>query len=315
MLAPDYSHGGFVTVGPDHSVCVFWWDGTSARRRILMRKSTDHGASFAPAVVVISLNQSSFSGDLGLNDGFRTDSFPRASVNPVSGHIYVAFNDSTAGGGADVFLVQSTDGGASWSLPIRVNDDATTHDQWQPALTVAPDGNHLFIGFYDRRLDPANYLIDTFGAIGTVSGSNITFGRNFLITTEAFPPVVGQDGGINPKYMGDYDQVVADQSFFYYTWADNRASNAFHLHQPDVRLAKIPISGSALPFLRVGSVPFGGVPVDLVPSDQNGEGSGPTFLTRVYSNNALVSVSAPHDVGQYAFRSGSGTGRTGTPTG
>jgi hypothetical protein len=46
---------------------------------------------------------------------------------------------------------------------------------------------------------------------------------------------------VNPVYMGDYDQAVADNNFFYVTWGDNRLPNpnfAAHTHQPDVRFAK-----------------------------------------------------------------------------
>lgn len=80
---------------------------------------------------------------------------------------------------ADIFFTQSTDGGATWSDPLRVNDDATTHDQWQPVLAVTPDGSHVGIFRNDRRLDPANNLIDRFGVIGDVSGHAVTFGANF----------------------------------------------------------------------------------------------------------------------------------------
>jgi hypothetical protein len=43
--------------------------------------------------------------------------------------------------------------------------------------------------------------------------------------------------------MGDYDQAVADNNYFYTTWSDNRLSDAFHANQPDVRFAKIPVGG------------------------------------------------------------------------
>ncbi len=37
-------------------------------------------------------------------------------------------------------MTMSTDGGATWSAGTRVNDDATTTDQWQPTIAVTPDG-------------------------------------------------------------------------------------------------------------------------------------------------------------------------------
>jgi hypothetical protein len=39
---------------------------------------------------------------------------------------------------------------------------------------VTGDGSHIGIFWCDRRLDPANSLIDRFGVIGTISGHTIS---------------------------------------------------------------------------------------------------------------------------------------------
>ena len=245
-IAPSNVQGAFVAIGPDHAVYVFWYEGNFTPREIRMRKSTNLGIGFGSTITVTTLTGTGANGALDLNGGFRTNSFPQAAVNPVSGNIYVVYNDCTANPctttGADrgnIFFRQSTDGGSTWSAAVKINDDNTTRDQWQPALAVTPDGLHLFVGWYDRRLDPANSLINTFGVAGAISGSAVTFGSNFRITTQSFPVAIGQDPGVPPTYMGDYDMAVADNSFFYYTWGDNRDSNAFHANQPDVRFKKI----------------------------------------------------------------------------
>ena len=237
--------GPNVVVGPDHAVYVFWLDqsaGAGTANIVKMRKSTDFGVTFGTAVTVATLLDTGTNGDLGV--GSRSNAFPQGAVNPANGHLYVVFPDNPAGvDRCDVFLVVSTNGGTSWSAKTRLNDDATTLDQWQPAIAVRPDGAGLFVGWYDRRLDAANSLIDTFGVTGTidVAGTGaITLDPNFRITTQAFPAVFGQDPVVNTTYMGDYDQAVADANFYYYSWGDNRLSNSFHTHQPDVRLAKIP---------------------------------------------------------------------------
>jgi hypothetical protein len=233
--------GAYVTVGPDHAVYVFFFDQSSPQR-IRMRRSTDQGFTFGAAVTVATLSTTGVNGNLGLGGGFRTNAFPQAVVNPINGNIYVVFNNKPAGvDKADIFFTQSTNSGATWSAPVRVNDDSGTNDQWQPTLAVMPNGEHLFISFYDRRLDPGNSLIDVFGVIGNISGGTVTFEPNFRITDTSFPVVIGQDPVVNSVYMGDYDQAVADNNFFYVTWGDNRLPNpnfAAHTHQPDVRFAK-----------------------------------------------------------------------------
>jgi hypothetical protein len=266
-LSPTF-FGPNVTVGPDHAVYVFWWNASkvslsstyqliATNPQIVVSKSTDQGVTFGDPVTVTGLNTDTAPGDLGLTDSsgrqFRSNADPQAVVNPVTGDIYVAYDDWGNAKGTDkgnIYFTESTDGGQKWSKPVQVNDDLTTNDQWFPALAVTPDGSHVGLFWYDRRLDPADNLIDRFGAIGTVSGHTVTFGANFRITDASFPPAFGQDPVINPSYMGDYDQATADNKYFYTTWGDNRLPDAFFANQPDVRFAKIPVgwagTGSAL---------------------------------------------------------------------
>jgi hypothetical protein len=248
------AHGAFVTVGPDHSVYVFWWDFSDGAT-IRMSKSTDLGATFSKPAIVAGLKTHGDNGDLGLTDSsgnsIGTDAFPQAAVNPVTGDIYVVYNDQANGSAdkADIFFIMSSDGGNTWSKPLRVNDDTTTNDQWFPALVMTPDGKHVGIFWYDRRLDPANNLIDRFGVIGDVSGHAINFRPNFRITDVSFPPAFNIDHPVvRANYMGDYDSASADNSYFYTTWGDNRlldANNPAIANQPDVRFAKIPVGGLA----------------------------------------------------------------------
>src|SRR5262249_41209812 len=56
------SQGAFVAVGPDHSVYVFWFAGST----IQMRKSTDLGLTFGAPVTVASGLVGGTNGDLGL---------------------------------------------------------------------------------------------------------------------------------------------------------------------------------------------------------------------------------------------------------
>ena len=245
LIASGTVQGSWVTVGADHTVYVFYYDGNTAPQTIKMRKSFDFGLSFGAEATVAVLSTTGVNGNLGLTvdnatpTTFRSNSFPQVVVNPVNGHLYMTYNDNPTGlDKADIYFLSSTDGGATWSPPARVNSDVTTNDQWQPTIAVTPNGENVGIFWYDRRLSLNNGLIDYFGRIGTVVSTGVAFrDTDFRITDQSFAAVVGIDPLVNTVYMGDYDQAGADDNAFYTVWADNS------LGTPDVRFARVPLSG------------------------------------------------------------------------
>src|SRR5205814_1280857 len=89
------------------------------------------------------------------NTTFRdgiTDTFAVGNHLDAQGRypLYIAYEDYSAGIG-NVMLTASYDGGATWSTPIQVNDNASPVDEFQPNLTIAADGT-VSVAFYDRRL-------------------------------------------------------------------------------------------------------------------------------------------------------------------
>jgi hypothetical protein len=220
LLASNTGQGANVCVGPDHSVYCFWFDGGVTPARIVMRKSTDFGVTFGPLVLVTTLSTTGVNGDLSLG-GYRSNVFPQLAVNPITGAIYIVYPDILGADHGNIYFRQSLDGGATWSAAVRVNDDATTRAQFQPGIACRPDGTGLAVCWYDRRRDTADALIERWGATATISGGVVTFGTNFRLS-EQFPAVYGVDPVVNSVYMGDYDQMVADNNYFYTTWGDNR---------------------------------------------------------------------------------------------
>jgi hypothetical protein len=142
----------------------------------------------------------------------------------VNGNIYVTYNDNPITvDKADVFVVQSVNGGTTWSTPLRVNDDTTTTDQWQPALAVTPGGDKLGIFYSSRQEDTSgNNLFKYYGRIANISGSTLTFTPSFAVSDTASLPEFGRDGVVNPVYMGDYNTAYATPGFFEVSWSDNR---------------------------------------------------------------------------------------------
>ncbi len=245
------NQGAFVVVNADHSVNVFWLQGGTPQT-IRTRRSTDGGLTFGPTITAATLLTTGVNGDLGLTrtttDGFRSNAFPSVAANPAQpGVLYMAYADNPAGADkANVMFTQSNDFGATWSAPVAANTDGTTRDQWQPAVQVTPNGQRLSIGWYDRRLDANNSLIDYFARIASISGTTTTFAADFRVSDVSFAPDFGRDNVVNSVYMGDYDQGAATNSRFFYVWADNR------LGGPDIRVDTVPIAGGG-PFVFAAS--------------------------------------------------------------
>lgn len=246
--------GAFVEVDPAHNIYAFYINSSGS---ILMRKSTDQGLTFAPAITV-STYVGGVNGDqslTGLRQGtatyasLRSNAFPHVAINPVSGHIYVTHGSNPAGvDKADVFMVMSTDGGATWSVPVRVNDDITTTDQWQPTIAVSPDGLNLGIFYYSRQEDPlANNLFKYYCRTAAISGASVNFRPSGPVSDVAAIPEFGRDNVVNSTYMGDYQQAAATANGFYVTWADSRSDLAIGppRKDPNVYFAKVPLEGVA----------------------------------------------------------------------
>jgi hypothetical protein len=126
---------------------------------IYVARSTDDGRSFGPftAVATPSLLPTAGFPNTRFRDGI-VESF--AASPTFAGHLYLVYEDwDTAVGQMDVKFTQSTDGGATWSAPVTVNDNADAPgvptDQFQPSIAAGPNGA-VAVEFYDRRQDCPN---------------------------------------------------------------------------------------------------------------------------------------------------------------
>jgi hypothetical protein len=121
-------------------------------------KSTDDGQTFSTPVQAGSGNTIGVSSSRVTNTTFRDGiNFAFAVSQDHPGHLYLTYNDFN-GTQYNVFLVQSTDGGQSWSKPVPVNDDIAVGkvaDHFQPAVAAGP-GGAVAVGFYDRRANCPN---------------------------------------------------------------------------------------------------------------------------------------------------------------
>ena len=94
------------------------------------------------------------------------------SSGPTAGYIYMLASVDPPGlDPLDVHFVRSTDGGLTWSAPVRVNDDPVNSEwQWFGTMSVAPNGR-IDVVFNDTRnsgeenLSELRYTSSTDGGI------------------------------------------------------------------------------------------------------------------------------------------------------
>lgn len=209
-------------------------------REIRVSKSTDGGATWSATPVTVAAftipshdanaqtqcGRQALQGSSG-SDGIRYQDHPSFAIGP-EGNLYVAFSldpdGASVGQEAEVRFTRSTDGGATWSTPIAVDDTTSINDRFQPAVATNATGQ-VMVTWYDRRNNAlqTGFPIDLYGAVSNDGG--LTFGTNNRITPAAFgvPPLKPNfDTLVVVCYMGDYNALVGTPTGFAAGWGDNR---------------------------------------------------------------------------------------------
>jgi hypothetical protein len=134
------------------AVAAFPCKSGSSAATLYVTRSTDDGNTFGTWISTGALARGT-PGCCLPNTTFRDGILEHMVASPTyPGHVYVAYEDFD-GRNFDTKLVQSTDGGMTWTTPVTVNDASTVGDgtdQFQPEVAAGPAGA-VAIAFYDRR--------------------------------------------------------------------------------------------------------------------------------------------------------------------
>jgi hypothetical protein len=205
-------------VAANGDLYVAWLGCDAGHAQEVVRKSTDGGSNFGPATVAASFDR--FCGFALPGSKFRTlnNLSPQIATDPTNkNRVFLASGACSADFHSDVHLERSLDAGATWSAPVRMNDDppGDQRDQFFPAITV-DDRGVVRAMWGDDRLDtlhPGGHDYDIFGATSLDHGA--TFGPNTRISDASSNP----DNDFGGSFIGDYFWITPCGTAL---WTDTR---------------------------------------------------------------------------------------------
>ncbi|UCF34123.1 MAG: exo-alpha-sialidase, partial [Phycisphaerales bacterium] len=105
----------------------------------------------------------------------------------------------------DVMFARSTNGGETWSDPVRINDDPADNGAWQwfGAMSVSPDDGRIDVTWNDTRNDPGGYDSELYYAYSDDGGA--TWSPNVALSP-SFDPYLGWP---QQNKLGDYNDMIS----------------------------------------------------------------------------------------------------------
>lgn len=200
------TEGAVPVVGPNGEIYVAWaWNSA-----IWFDKSTDGGKTWLAEDIRVTDQPGGWTFDvLGISrcNGLPVTDCDRSN-GPHRGTIYVNWCDHRSGeDDPDVWIAKSKDSGATWSKPIRVNNDKKGHDQFLTWMTIDQTTGYVYCVFYDRRNYPDKQT-DVYLAVSKDGGETFT---NMKISESPFDPSKW-------VFFGDYNHISAHDGMVRPIW-------------------------------------------------------------------------------------------------
>jgi len=235
--------GAAPVVGANGDVLVGWDDYcggivagrcANTRGQLLIAKSTNGGASFAPPAQ-IATTTIGFGTTL---NAYSTNAPSPPCPLPVSpglslavdrsggahnGTLYAVWADRPftdlpspypLQGPMHVYFSASVDGGALWTAAVQI-DTANLNDGWEPALSVDPSTGAVSVAWYDRRDDSTNALYEVYYTQSTDGG--LTFLPRQLRVAE-----LPSSAALNCFGTGQTMGLTSENGTAHAVWTDTR---------------------------------------------------------------------------------------------
>ena len=199
--------GAVPAVGPAGQLYVSW----AGPKGLVFQRSMDNGNTWLPAETIIGQIPGGW--DYYIDGLYRCNGLPFTycdlSPGPHSGNIYINWSDQRNGvTDGDIWIVKSSDGGNTWSAPIRVNNDVPGKQQFMSAMTIDQVTGYVYVLFYDRRNYASGANTDVYLAISKNGGSTFS---NYKINSTTFAPNAA-------IFFGDYIGISAHNNVVRPIW-------------------------------------------------------------------------------------------------
>jgi hypothetical protein len=199
--------GATPAIGPNGEIYVSW----AGPNGLVFNRSKDEGKTWLPNEIKIDSMPGGW--NYAIPGLIRANGLPVTACDTSKGlfrgTIYVNWSDQRNGeNNTDIWLAKSTDGGNTWSAPIKVNDDFGNKHQFLTWMSIDQTTGYLYFVFYDRRNYSDNNT-DVFVAVSKDGGKTFI---NHKISETPFKPSAS-------VFFGDYTNIVAHNGIIRPIWA------------------------------------------------------------------------------------------------
>src|SRR4051812_26345003 len=217
---------------------VFGFWPTTGNLKVFVVKSTNGGVSYGTPVQIATTFGSFDIGIPSMNSR-RALIYVSAGAYRTAGKnlVYASWTDLSGVAGCNtpgnepgfntastcksrIWVARSTDGGATWSPAVKINDQASLNDQFNQWMVVDETTGALEIMYYDTVGDPGRNKVDVWTQSSFDDG--VTWTPAVKVTSaQTDETVAGADSG---NQFGDYNSLSGIAGQFFPSWTDRRSN-------------------------------------------------------------------------------------------